>query len=154
MSIQIEILEGRLNFDEKNKFIYEETTKEIINTLEPNSYAYSETAQIVKILNRISSYSTIFLKGRGIEECLKLVNGCFDIEGNHIRLNIDMGSIQRQIYFFPKELVIENDLSYVLRIKDDEKDELKHLELYSSSGLIPNLKSKINEEYTLRFEKQ
>lgn len=154
LSIQIEILEGRLNFDEKNKFIYEETTKEIINTLEPNSYAYSETAQIVKILNRISSYSTIFLKGRGIEECLKLVNGCFDIEGNHIRLNIDMGSIQRQIYFFPKELVIENDLSYVLRIKDDEKDELKHLELYSSSGLIPNLKSKINEEYTLRFEKQ
>ena len=85
---------------------------------------------------------------------MKLVNGCFDLEDNHIRLNIDMGSIQRQIYFIPKELVIENDLSYELRINDDEKAELKHLKLYSSSGLIPNLKSKINEEYTLRFEKQ
>lgn len=153
LNIQIEILEGRLSLTEKNKFIYEETSKNIINTINPHSYVYSEITQIVKILNKISSYSTILLKGKGIEECLKLVNGCFDIEGNHIRLNIDMGSIQRQICFFSKELVIENDLSYLLRINADENDELKHLDLYSSNALIPNLKSKINEEYTLIFEK-
>ena len=112
LNVQIEILEGRLNLDEKNKFTYQEISKNIINTDEPHSYVYSEIAQIVKILNKISSYSTVYLKGRGIEENLRLANGCFYLEDNHIRLNIDMGSIQRQIYFIPKELIIVIYLIY------------------------------------------
>lgn len=154
LNFQIEILEDRLNLDEKNKFTYQEISKNIINTDEPHSYVYSEITQIVRILNRISSYSTVYLNGRGVEENLRLANGCFDLEDNHIRLNIDMGSIQRQIYFIPKELIIKSDLSYLLMIDVDERDELMSLDLYSSKGFMPSIKSKINEEYTLRFEKQ